>query len=204
MSCVEERRFSARYSSQLDLTRARAELAATEELVPTAELAIACEEDGLSILVGRPPGSIERGKSLDAVCFRTFRCRYRPRSFAAVLTFWRRKRSSPPPITRLTPRARRICPTSSLPCQVAWWVSRLSTTVPWASGLWAAAFLRRFSRRGVWTRIQDELRAMAAVNRMPLQELVDRELRQLYHKFRIVAGRTARSIVEADSGVLDR
>jgi len=49
----------------LDLTRAQAELAATEQLVPDLELAIAKTENGLSILLGRAPGSIVRGGHFD-------------------------------------------------------------------------------------------------------------------------------------------
>ena len=58
---VEEQRFSAGYSSQLELAQAQAELAATEQSIPAVELAIARQENGLSILVGRLPGEISRG-----------------------------------------------------------------------------------------------------------------------------------------------
>ena len=60
---VEERRYGEGYSSQLELTQAQAELAATEELIPGIELAIARAEDGISILAGRAPGTIARGDS---------------------------------------------------------------------------------------------------------------------------------------------
>jgi outer membrane protein, multidrug efflux system len=62
---VEERRFSAGYSGQLELSQAQAELAATEQLIPATELAIARQENGLSILVGRLPAEVARGVSLE-------------------------------------------------------------------------------------------------------------------------------------------
>ena len=58
---VEERRFSAGYSGQLELAQAQTELAATEQLIPLTELAISRQGNGLSILVGRLPGDIVRG-----------------------------------------------------------------------------------------------------------------------------------------------
>ncbi len=62
---VEQRRFAAGYSNALDLTRAQAELTATHQLVPGIELAIAKAENGLSILLGRVPGSIVRDGNFD-------------------------------------------------------------------------------------------------------------------------------------------
>lgn len=62
---VEQRRFDAGYSNALDLTRAQAELAATEQLIPPLELAIAKTENGLSILLARAPGPIARGGAFD-------------------------------------------------------------------------------------------------------------------------------------------
>ena len=62
---VEQRRYDTGYSNALDLTRAQAELAATEQLVPTLELGIAKTENGLSILLGRSPGPITRGSAFD-------------------------------------------------------------------------------------------------------------------------------------------
>jgi NodT family efflux transporter outer membrane factor (OMF) lipoprotein len=62
---VEQRRFNAGYSNALDLTRAQAELAATEQLIPTLELSVARAENGLSILLGRVPGPIVRGGTFD-------------------------------------------------------------------------------------------------------------------------------------------
>ncbi|MGA2552971.1 MAG: efflux transporter outer membrane subunit [Burkholderiaceae bacterium] len=62
---LEERRFAKGYSSALDLTRAQAEFASTEQLIPALELAIASTENGLSILLGRAPGTITRGGAFD-------------------------------------------------------------------------------------------------------------------------------------------
>ena len=64
---VEEKRFAAGYSNRLELARAQTELAATEQLIPATDLAIARQEDGLSILVGRAPGDIARGVGFDKV-----------------------------------------------------------------------------------------------------------------------------------------
>ena len=64
---VERRRFDAGYSSQLELTQAEAEVAATEELIPSTKLAIAREENGLSELVGRSPGAIARGVEFESL-----------------------------------------------------------------------------------------------------------------------------------------
>jgi multidrug efflux system outer membrane protein len=64
---VEERRFNAGYSGQLELAQAQTELAATEQLIPATELAIARQENGLSILVGRLPGDVARGVSFQSL-----------------------------------------------------------------------------------------------------------------------------------------
>jgi NodT family efflux transporter outer membrane factor (OMF) lipoprotein len=64
---VVQRRFDAGYSGRLELAQAQAELAATEQLIPATELAIARQEDGLSILVGRLPGNIVRGASFEGL-----------------------------------------------------------------------------------------------------------------------------------------
>lgn len=58
---VEQRRFDAGYSTALDLTRAQAELESTAQLVPTLELGITKNENGLSILLGSMPGPVARG-----------------------------------------------------------------------------------------------------------------------------------------------
>lgn len=64
---LTERRANAGYSSRLDLAQAQAEYQATAQLIPAAELAITQQENGLSILLGREPGDIVRGKPLDAI-----------------------------------------------------------------------------------------------------------------------------------------
>lgn len=61
------RRAEAGYGSQLDLAQAEAEYAATAQAIPAAELAIAKLENGISILLGRPPGAIARGSSIAAM-----------------------------------------------------------------------------------------------------------------------------------------
>lgn len=61
------RRAEAGYGSQLDLAQAEAEYAAAAQGIPTAELAIARLEDGISILLGRTPGPIARGKAITAL-----------------------------------------------------------------------------------------------------------------------------------------
>jgi len=62
---VEQRRFDAGYSNALDLTRAQAEVSASEQLIPGLQLAIATTENGLSILLGRTPGPIARAGSFE-------------------------------------------------------------------------------------------------------------------------------------------
>jgi len=59
-------RLDAGLTSALDLHRAEAELAATAARVPDLERVIAQTENQLSILVGKPPRSIPRGRPLTA------------------------------------------------------------------------------------------------------------------------------------------
>ncbi|NKJ02420.1 efflux transporter outer membrane subunit [Novosphingobium sp. SG707] len=61
------RRAEAGYGSQLDLAQAEAEYEATAQAIPPVELAIAKLENGLSIILGRAPAPIVRGKSLDKI-----------------------------------------------------------------------------------------------------------------------------------------
>ena len=61
------RRTDAGYSPQLDLRQAEAEYHAAEQLIPATELAIRREEDGLSLLLGKIPGDVARGKDLQAI-----------------------------------------------------------------------------------------------------------------------------------------
>jgi multidrug efflux system outer membrane protein len=61
---LAQRRAETGYASQLDLHQAEAEYQATRELIPAAELAITRQEDGLNLLLGRPPGDVVRGLDL--------------------------------------------------------------------------------------------------------------------------------------------
>jgi NodT family efflux transporter outer membrane factor (OMF) lipoprotein len=62
---VAKRLVDAGYASQLDLAQAEADYYATEQQIPATELAIARQEDGLSLLLGSNPRVIERGDDLD-------------------------------------------------------------------------------------------------------------------------------------------
>jgi len=64
---VARRRADAGYSSQLDLAQAEAAYRATEPLIPATELAIARQEDGLSVLLGMSPRAIERGAEFNSL-----------------------------------------------------------------------------------------------------------------------------------------
>ena len=55
------------YTSQLELGQADAEYQATALILPQIELAIARQENALSILAGRTPGPIARASSLDRI-----------------------------------------------------------------------------------------------------------------------------------------
>ncbi|PTQ09789.1 RND transporter [Sphingomonas oleivorans] len=58
---IARRRAEAGYSTRLELQQAEAEYHATEQLIPSVELAISRQEDGLRLLLGESPGAIERG-----------------------------------------------------------------------------------------------------------------------------------------------
>ncbi|HEX4636576.1 MAG TPA: efflux transporter outer membrane subunit, partial [Rhizomicrobium sp.] len=64
---VAQRRADAGYSSQFDLTQAEAAYRATEPLIPATQLAIARQEDGLSVLLGMSPRAIDRGTAFNAL-----------------------------------------------------------------------------------------------------------------------------------------
>ena len=64
---IAQRRAAAGYSSALELDQAEAEFRATEQQIPVVELAIARQEDGLSVLLGESPHSLERGGELSAL-----------------------------------------------------------------------------------------------------------------------------------------
>ncbi|CAN5258173.1 efflux transporter outer membrane subunit [soil metagenome] len=60
-------RARAGYTSDLELTQAQAEYEATAQIVPQVERAIAAQENGLSVLLGESPRSIERGSALSDI-----------------------------------------------------------------------------------------------------------------------------------------
>lgn len=64
---VIRRRAEAGYSTQLDLAQAEAEYRAAAQLIPAAELAIAHQENGLSVLLGSAPREVQRGHELHAL-----------------------------------------------------------------------------------------------------------------------------------------
>jgi len=64
---IARRRFETGYSSRLEYRQAEAEYAATAQLVPAARLAIARQENALSLLAGGVPGPVTRGAALDAL-----------------------------------------------------------------------------------------------------------------------------------------
>lgn len=61
---IAQRRAQAGYAAQLELHQAEAEYRATEQQIPAIELAIARQEDALSVLLGQSPRAIERGLEL--------------------------------------------------------------------------------------------------------------------------------------------
>lgn len=64
---IARNRAQAGYTSQLELRQAEADYRSVTQLVPQVELAIARQEDALSVLAGRPPGPVARGLALDAL-----------------------------------------------------------------------------------------------------------------------------------------
>ena len=61
---IARRRFETGYTSRLEYRQAQAEYAATQQLVPAAELTITRQEDALSLLTGDAPRAIARGRPL--------------------------------------------------------------------------------------------------------------------------------------------
>lgn len=61
------RRTDAGYGTQLELAQAEAEYEAAAQQIPAVELAIARQENGLSILLGQPPATIARGSDLSGL-----------------------------------------------------------------------------------------------------------------------------------------
>lgn len=64
---IAQRRAQAGYAAQLELDQADAEYRATEQQIPIIELAIARQENALSLLLGDNPRAIERGLALSAL-----------------------------------------------------------------------------------------------------------------------------------------
>jgi multidrug efflux system outer membrane protein len=60
-------RFQAGYVSDLELSQARSEYERALATIPAIEKAIAQQEDALSLLLGRNPAAIGRGKAIDAL-----------------------------------------------------------------------------------------------------------------------------------------
>ncbi len=58
-------RFQAGYVSELELSQVKSQYEQALAIIPAVEKAIAQQEDALSILLGRNPGSIPRGKGID-------------------------------------------------------------------------------------------------------------------------------------------
>ncbi|ALN61190.1 efflux transporter, outer membrane factor (OMF) lipo, NodT family protein [Lysobacter antibioticus] len=64
---VAQRRFDTGYSSRLELSQAEAEYRATAQVVPQLQLAIRRQEDALSVLLGRAPEAVPRGRPLTEI-----------------------------------------------------------------------------------------------------------------------------------------
>lgn len=64
---LQQLRFDAGVISELELAQARAELAATEAAVPDLERAVATTQSRLSILTGRNPEALPRGRALESL-----------------------------------------------------------------------------------------------------------------------------------------
>jgi NodT family efflux transporter outer membrane factor (OMF) lipoprotein len=64
---IAQRRSQQGYATRLELEQAEAEYHATAQLVPSLELAITRQENGLSALLGENPRAIERGAALSAL-----------------------------------------------------------------------------------------------------------------------------------------
>jgi multidrug efflux system outer membrane protein len=60
-----EKRYKGGVISELELNQARSEYANALRSVPDSEQRIALQEDALSVLIGRNPGPIERGRAID-------------------------------------------------------------------------------------------------------------------------------------------
>ena len=61
------RRYEGGVVSEVELNQARSEYAAAQATVPQLERSIIVQENALSLLLGRPPGPIERGVAIDTL-----------------------------------------------------------------------------------------------------------------------------------------
>lgn len=64
---IAKRRADSGYATRLELEQAEAEYRATEQQIPVFRLAIARQEDALSLLLGDHPRAIKRGLALDSL-----------------------------------------------------------------------------------------------------------------------------------------
>jgi len=62
---IAKTRFAAGFSSEIEVSQSDSELERRRALIPLYEHQVAQTENALSVLLGRPPGTIERGLSLD-------------------------------------------------------------------------------------------------------------------------------------------
>jgi multidrug efflux system outer membrane protein len=62
---IAKARFDAGYASEIEVTQSDSELERRKALIPSYEQQIAQAEHALSLLLGKPPGAIARGSSLD-------------------------------------------------------------------------------------------------------------------------------------------
>lgn len=62
---IAKARFAAGFSSEIEVSQSDSELERRRALIPLYEHQVAQAENALSVLLGRPPGAIERGLSLD-------------------------------------------------------------------------------------------------------------------------------------------
>lgn len=60
-------RFANGYTSQLEVTQARAELGSIEQQIPAVQAAIVRQEYALALLSGQPPGPVARGQPIAAL-----------------------------------------------------------------------------------------------------------------------------------------
>ncbi len=64
---IAKARFDTGYASEIEVSQSASELERRRALIPAFEQQIAQAEHALSLLLGKPPGAIDRGLSLDAL-----------------------------------------------------------------------------------------------------------------------------------------